>query len=142
MIDSIKNPAPTRRWLNWRSGATITSEAPKCEPSKPSEPGFDGFDGSPLAESNKIGGPSNERREPHLPAGRCPKSIPTPVDSSTATERVMSWVEWKAGALNQLFLELGNTGQPGRITADTIRHGGQVQMNKRDVVFQKTARSE
>jgi hypothetical protein len=31
--------------------------------------------------------------------------------------------EWKAAALNRLFLEQGVTGQPGRITAETIRHG-------------------
>jgi len=31
--------------------------------------------------------------------------------------------EWKAAALNRLFLEQGVTGQPGRITAETVRHG-------------------
>ena len=33
------------------------------------------------------------------------------------------WVEWKAENLNRLFQEQGVTGQPGRITADTVRHG-------------------
>jgi integrase len=42
----------------------------------------------------------------------------------------MSWAEWKAAALNQLFLEFGSTGQPGRITADTIRHGEQAWMTR------------
>ena len=33
------------------------------------------------------------------------------------------WTEWKAAALNRLFQEQGATGQPGRITAETVRHG-------------------
>ena len=39
----------------------------------------------------------------------------------------MSWDEWKAGTINQLFLEQGRTGQPARITADTVRHGQRLQ---------------
>ena len=35
----------------------------------------------------------------------------------------MSWAEWKAAALNRLFLEQGISGQAGRITAETILHG-------------------
>jgi hypothetical protein len=57
----------------------------------------------------------------------------------------MSWVEWKAAALNKLFLELGTTGQSGRITADTIRHGEQAWMTNRenrDAESQKLARPE
>jgi len=38
-------------------------------------------------------------------------------------ETGVSWTEWKAVALNQLFQEQGRTGEPGRITAETIRHG-------------------
>jgi len=34
-----------------------------------------------------------------------------------------SWAEWKAEALNRLFQEQGRTGQRGRITAATVRHG-------------------
>jgi hypothetical protein len=33
------------------------------------------------------------------------------------------WAEWKAAALNRLFQEQGVTGQLGRITAETVRHG-------------------
>jgi hypothetical protein len=33
------------------------------------------------------------------------------------------WAEIKAAALNRLFHEQGVTGQPGRITAATVRHG-------------------
>ncbi len=36
-----------------------------------------------------------------------------------------SWAEWKAAALNRLFLEQGVTGRRGRITAATVRHGEQ-----------------
>jgi hypothetical protein len=38
-------------------------------------------------------------------------------------ERAVPWAEWKAAALNRLFQEQGITGQPGRITAATVRHG-------------------
>jgi hypothetical protein len=41
----------------------------------------------------------------------------------------MSWAEWKAHALNRLFLEQGMSGAPGRITAETIRHG-ELRMNR------------
>jgi hypothetical protein len=34
-----------------------------------------------------------------------------------------TWADWKAASLNKLFLEQGKTGRPGRITAETIRHG-------------------
>jgi hypothetical protein len=33
------------------------------------------------------------------------------------------WAEWKAAELNRLFREQGATGEPGRITAATVRHG-------------------
>ena len=36
---------------------------------------------------------------------------------------LMSWYEWKARSLNRLFKELGVLKQPGRITAETVRHG-------------------
>lgn len=35
----------------------------------------------------------------------------------------LSWVEWKAAALNRLFQEQGVTGELGRITPATVRHG-------------------
>jgi hypothetical protein len=45
-------------------------------------------------------------------------------DAEGARRQVwMSWHEWKARMLNRLFLEQGVTGQPGRITAATVRHG-------------------
>jgi hypothetical protein len=32
------------------------------------------------------------------------------------------WAEWKATSLNKLFQDQGVTGQPGKITAATVRH--------------------
>jgi hypothetical protein len=37
--------------------------------------------------------------------------------------RAMSWVEWKADALNTLFQQYGSSGQRGRITPATVLHG-------------------
>jgi hypothetical protein len=47
---------------------------------------------------------------------------PTHMMAAMETEGI-SWAEWKATALNRLFQEQGVIGQPGRITAATIRHG-------------------
>jgi hypothetical protein len=46
-------------------------------------------------------------------------------NSTTAATEVkgVRWAEWRAGALNRLFREQGVTGQPGRITGATVRHG-------------------
>jgi hypothetical protein len=35
----------------------------------------------------------------------------------------MDWCGWKAAALNRLFEQQGVAGRPGRITAETVRHG-------------------
>ena len=42
-----------------------------------------------------------------------------------STETGMSWAAWKAHTLNRLFLELGTSGELGRITVATIEHGEQ-----------------
>lgn len=86
------------RWLNWRSRDRITEESPEIDPTKPSKPSSVGFVGSISTPAPKIA-----------------------VDSRKRQERVMSWCEWKAAALNRLFLEQGQTGQPGRITPETVR---------------------
>jgi hypothetical protein len=119
------------------------ADSANTEPSKPSEPGFDGFDGSSAGQSAEIAAPASE------PEARCApfrlKPMISAVDSSTPTERVMSWAQWKADVLNQLFWELGNSGQPGRITSDTIRHGEQAWMARfkvRGIIPQKSPRSE
>jgi hypothetical protein len=35
----------------------------------------------------------------------------------------IAWADWKAAALNRVFQEQGTSGQPGKITAATVRHG-------------------
>jgi hypothetical protein len=102
---------PTNRgWLDWSPTDRILADSPLTEPSKPTKPGFDGFVGSLSVIPAKI-------------PGR--KSGVAEVDSATPRERVMSWSEWKATALNRLFLEQGATRQSGRITAETVRDGQQ-----------------
>jgi hypothetical protein len=54
-------------------------------------------------------------------------------DSKTAREGVwISWCEWKARALNLLFLEHGLTGEPGRITSETVRDGTKRAARRRE----------
>ena len=137
MSDPNSKPPPSRRWLTWQPGERIIEDSDGTEPTKPSEPGFDGFDGASPDESAEIGLTRGDRNS-H-------ESAKLEVDLSTGSERLMSWAEWKAGALNQLFLDLGSTGQPGRIAPDTIRHSEQAWMTSlknRDVASQKSPRSE
>jgi hypothetical protein len=77
-----------------------------------------------------------ERRQADLMEGRDPMQDSGPMEGTdpwTVRDQMlnemgwcsksMSWAEWKAAALNRLFLEQGVTGQPGRITTATVRHG-------------------
>lgn len=85
------------RWLDWKLKARALANSTENEPTKPSKPSSVGFEGETPAESSEI---------------------ETAPDVSG-----WSWAEWKAGALNRLFQEQGTSGQPGRITAETVRHG-------------------
>jgi hypothetical protein len=42
----------------------------------------------------------------------------------------VDWYEWKAAALNRLFQEQGTSGQPGKITAATVRHGERMRSDR------------
>jgi hypothetical protein len=104
-----KTEQHNRRWLEWTPTGRILEDSAEGEPTKPSKPGSGGFVGA--------------------------SSTPVPeiaVDCPRREERLMSWCEWKAAALNRLFLEQGVIGKPGRITAETVRHSEQKQgeMNK------------
>jgi hypothetical protein len=57
---------------------------------------------------------------------------PAPVDVCGAEcLHGISWADWKAAMLNRLFQEKGSTGQPGRITAATVRDGESKQKGRR-----------
>jgi hypothetical protein len=85
------------RWLNWKPKARVLADATESELTKPSKPSSVGFEGATSAESSEI--------------------------EAAPDVSGWSWAEWKAGALNRLFQEQGTSGQPGRITAETVRHG-------------------
>jgi hypothetical protein len=64
------------------------------------------------------------------PTDELSADVVLPPDQSPVTteaDRGIPWAEWKAEALNRLFREQGIIGQPGRITAATIRHGESVR---------------
>jgi hypothetical protein len=50
-----------------------------------------------------------------------------PIENYTLTcwngEKFLSWYQWKAEMLNQLFAEQGRTGRPGHITGVTVKDG-------------------
>ncbi len=93
-----------RRWLDWRPKEPVTAEPLNPEPTEPSKQGSVGFDGPGLGN---------------------PPVIPSELLSDRDDEHELGvpWCEWKAAMLNRLFREQGVTGQPGRITAATVRHG-------------------
>jgi hypothetical protein len=134
------------RWLDWKPGeALLTESHPETPKSfknslgtnqqKQRKPIFAVFAGSPPVNFQNIeAGP--EPPEPPASQGKsntcgwCNQTGATsPADSpelpDSAEEKLvwMDWYEWKAAALNRLFLERGVTGEPGRITAATVRHG-------------------
>jgi len=93
-----------RRWEDWKPKEQVTAELPNPEPTEPSKPGSVGFDGEDMGNLPVM---TPELRSSH----------------DDEHERGVPWCEWKAAALNRLFQEQGVTGQPGRITASTVRHG-------------------
>ena len=99
------------RWMNWRPTDQIIGDSAEVEPTKPSKPGYVGFVGSPL------------------------EAIPNIAEAVSESEHGVPWADWKAAALNRLFQEQGVTGQPGRITAATIRHGEANRERKSGSVF-------
>jgi hypothetical protein len=52
-----------------------------------------------------------------------PLHVKTAAEWTPAEARGVAWAEWKAGVLNRLSEQHGATGQPGRITAATVRDG-------------------
>jgi hypothetical protein len=121
---------PSRRWLDWNPSDGILADSPQTDPTKPSKPSFVGFVG-PLSVTPAIAcgkaGVADASSDSGSAQNRVVNPIASKVDSATGRERVMSWSEWKAGAINRLFLEHGATGQSGRITAETVRHGQQAR---------------
>ena len=97
------SPATRSRWMDWQPQGQVLVDSPSREPAKPSKPSSGGFDGSAPGESAIIPAVSDHAQPVH--------------------ERGILWTEWKAGALNRLFEKQGTSGQPGRITAATVRHG-------------------
>ena len=97
--------------MNWRPTDQIIGDSAEVEPTKPSKPGYVGFVGSPL------------------------EAIPNIAEAVSESEHGVPWADWKAAALNRLFQEQGVTGQPGRITAATIRHGEANRERKSGSVF-------
>jgi hypothetical protein len=61
--------------------------------------------------------------QPAINTLRSGKTAALTLLSKPISERATSWAYWKAAELNRVFQEQGVTGQSGRITAATIRHG-------------------
>ena len=98
------NPAKRSRWLGWEPKPHILEHSAESGPTKPSKPGSVGFVGATPGNSRKIETVFDTIR-----------SAP-PASFTTCAE-------FKAAMLNRLLQEQGTLGQPGRITAATVRHG-------------------
>lgn len=91
------------RWLSWRPGRGDSSDAPLD--TKPTEPT------KPASERSFVGSVGFGR------TGHAPDE-----DSrETEDEPRISWYEWKARMLNEIFETQGVTGKPSNITADNVR---------------------
>lgn len=153
MSTSTLHPAIRSRWMDWKPKARILTDTAESERTKPSKPGFVGFEGSTHANAHEIrtgfvgfvvetSGESPEIRgepdaaEPAAMVDAFNAVIETtagaPAASPLAPEReqraniarpAADWADWRAAVLNRLFQDQGMTGQPGRITAATVRHG-------------------
>ena len=110
-----------RGWLDWQGSATprnLTVDASN-EPTKLTKPGFSQFSQLAAREHLGISGAKGQNTaEPETITKFNMRGVPCQAD-----EAGVSWAEWKATALNRLFHECGVTGQPGRITEATVRHG-------------------
>jgi len=91
MSKQSRDPGVLKRWMNWKPTVRILGDSAKSGPSEPTELGSVGSEGAPPAETFEI------------------------------QESGTSWWEWKAAALNRLFLEQGSL--EGRITGETVKHG-------------------
>jgi len=98
-------PAKRSRWMGWKPPERILADSAGSGPTKPSQPGYVGFEGDMPGESPII------------------QATPQRTNVAVDREPGVSWMEWKAAALNRLFQEQGVTGQPSRITAATVEHG-------------------
>jgi len=92
------------RWLGWEPKARILEDSVESGPTKQSKPGSVGFVGATLGNFRKTDTVLDTFKAAPL------ASFPT-------------WAEFRATMLNHLFQEQGTLGQPGRITATTVRHG-------------------
>jgi hypothetical protein len=57
------------------------------------------------------------------PQAAGPKAGKSGFEGSVKATTFITWADWKAATLNRLFQEQGLTGEPGRITAATVRDG-------------------
>ena len=125
-----------RRWLDWMPSGPITADSPASKPTKPSKPSSVGFEGAFQGPTTVIGSGTGASWDTgtslRYAVEDSGKKARSAVDCALGQERVMSWSDWKAAALNRLFLEQGIGGQPGRITAETVRHGQQAPATKRN----------
>jgi hypothetical protein len=120
-MSSAPSPAKQSRWMDWKPKARIMADSAESEPSKPSKPGSEGFEGAIPAKSPEI----EVAPESPQAAG---EQLPSEMDWCL---RGISWADWKAAALNRLFQQQGVTGEPGNITAATVRHGEQKRGDQR-----------
>jgi hypothetical protein len=120
---SAEERAPgDRRWLDWAPSGPIIANPPKAEPTKPSKPSSVGFEGAFQSPATVVGPKMGGQTSRSSRVAEQGEQARCAVDCAPEQEG-MSWFAWQAATLNRLFLEQGVTGQPGRITAETVRHG-------------------
>ncbi len=113
---SVGNAGHTRVSVNWRALLPkSTTEHLYAKHAKPPEPNT--FVGVLHTEPPKVEGAPEQT----VSAPAVPEVIRSPIHALSC--HALSWAEWKTEMLNQLFQEQGRSGQRGRITPTTVRHG-------------------
>jgi hypothetical protein len=104
--------------------AAFLTKWANVKPAQPTTPQRDPRDGvaQTIPDSPAAYSPAGEHEQREA-ASELANTTTPPSWAGTEHACGIPWAEWKALVLNRLFQDQGITGEPGRITAATVRHG-------------------
>lgn len=106
------------KWLAWSPNLSESAETEGHRNPNNDFCDFCDFDSRPFSEDREAEVEVDE--SPQVGANSTPGSILASLPPDTAG---VPWPEWVARESNRRWLEEGVTGQPGRLTPETVAHG-------------------